>query len=252
MKLFLAALPESGAVVEVEGDESAVCLGSLGGGEAELGGGAGHGGDEAGDVEDGHALRAENAVKIELVSAQGRAHLAGAVVPHPGSAHTEAGIGNVELMAIAPRAALIHLNALVVDVAAAQVVLNELGNGAALDELGQHQALVTQRRCHVQHVGLGGSGLHVEVVAVVDSHTVVGGDANAHAGGASDGIAVVAAQIQFHSGSILSRICEFFVPFLISMVLLYPMRKNNGIAYSPNQYCKLAHLVLQCAKKRRR
>ena len=124
-KLRLPALPEGGAVVHVEADAPAVGPGALRQLQAGLARLGRHGGEQAGHVDDLHALVLEDALQIIVLRADAPAHLAGPVVVHPRAAHAIAGIGDVELVAHAPGALLDDLRALKFDVAAAQIALDK-------------------------------------------------------------------------------------------------------------------------------
>ena len=195
-ELGLASLPEGGAVVEVEGDERAVLLGGLGDREAALGRLGAHGGDEAGEVEDLHAFLAEDALDVVVLRVERAADLAGAVVPHARRAEAEAGVRDVELVAVAPGTALRHLLRLVRDVARAQLGLDEGRHRAALDEAREGEAFAAERARHVQHVRLGACRLEEEAVGVVYRHAVFGCDAQAHGGHACDRVFLLS--VLFH------------------------------------------------------
>ena len=94
--------------------------------------------DEAGEVDDPRAFLAEDAVEVEVADVEGAAYFAGAVIVDPRSAHTVAGVGDVDLVAVAPRAALVDFRPLVVDVPAPQVLLDEPRDRAAFHKGGQH------------------------------------------------------------------------------------------------------------------
>ncbi len=155
-----------------------------------------HGGDESGEVEDLHAFVTEDALDVVVLRVERAADLAGSVVPHAGRAQAEAGVRDVELVAVAPRAALRHLLRLVRDVARAQLRLDEGRHRAALDEAREREALASERARHVQHVRLGARRLEEEAVGVVHRHAVFGGDAQAHGGHARDCILLLA--VLFH------------------------------------------------------
>ena len=74
--------------------------------------------DQARQVDDLHAFLAEDPVQVEILHVQRPAHFAGAVVPHARAARAVAAVGDVELVAVAPRPALRHLLAFVVHVPA--------------------------------------------------------------------------------------------------------------------------------------
>ena len=79
-------------------------------------------------MDDLHAFAAEDAVEVEVLDVQRPADFAGAVVGDARAARAVAAVGQVELVAIAPGAALLDFLALVVDVPAGEVVLDEAGD----------------------------------------------------------------------------------------------------------------------------
>ena len=74
------------------------------------------------------------------------------------------------------------------DVPGPELALDEIGNGRALDKPGQHQALFSKARSHVQNVALGAGGLEIKQIAVLHRHAVFRGDAHAHGGEGGNGI----------------------------------------------------------------
>ena len=128
------------------------------------------------------AFLGKDLLQIKVLGLQCAANLAGAVVVHPGAAHAESGIRNVELMAISPGAALLDFGAFVTDVAAAQFAFDERGNGAAFHKRGEHLGVHSQRSRHIQHVAFGAGGLHGVCVADAYGLTEHGRNAHAHAG----------------------------------------------------------------------
>ena len=70
-------------------------------------------------------------------------------------------------MAAAPWAALGHLPALKGNVSGAELRLDEGGDGAALDESGERETLMTEAGRNVQQVGLGAGRLHIKPIAAL-------------------------------------------------------------------------------------
>jgi hypothetical protein len=93
-------------VVEVERDPRAVLLGRAGELEAEAAGLGRQRGDQAGQVHDLHALAPEDPLEVEVLDVQRAADLAGAVVVDARPARAQAAVGQVELVAVPPGAAL--------------------------------------------------------------------------------------------------------------------------------------------------
>ena len=85
------------------------------------------------------ALAAKDALQVKILRPDAAADLAGAVVVDARATHAVARIGDIELVPHAPRPVRLDLRAFIGDVAAAQVALDERGNGAALDKARQHQ-----------------------------------------------------------------------------------------------------------------
>ena len=108
-EFFLAAFPEGGAVVEVKGNERSVLLRRFRQRKAALRRLVAHGGNETGQVENVNALLPEDAVDVKILDGKCPADLARPVVPDAGRAQAEAGIGDVELVPVAPWAALLDL-----------------------------------------------------------------------------------------------------------------------------------------------
>lgn len=103
-------------------------------------------------MENADALLPEDAFYVKIINGKRSADLARAVVPDTRRAQSEAGVRDVELMAIAPRTALLHVQTLKADVPCAELPLDEVGNGAVLDKFGQHEALPPKARRDIQHV----------------------------------------------------------------------------------------------------
>lgn len=181
-QLFLAALPEGSAVVEVEADLGAVVVRVLAQLKAELAGLGRQRRKQAGNVHHAHAVGDENALEIKVLGLQRAADFTGAVVVHARAAHAEAGVCNVELVTIAPRAALLNFGSFVADVATAKLTLDKGSDRAAGDKRGQHPGSEAQRRGDVEHIALGAGGLHRVMVSDSDGLTIRGRNANAHAG----------------------------------------------------------------------
>ena len=167
-----AALPEGGAMVEVEAHENAVLLRVGGELEAALGGLGAHRCDKAGQMQHLHAVLAEELGGVVILRVERPAHFTGAVVPHARSAKPEAGIGDVELVAVSPGSALRHVRPDVGDVARAQLrfdiheensravaMLRDLFNPSyeaiyvnddnAYNEIRNYVALIAPDRAHV-------------------------------------------------------------------------------------------------------
>ena len=149
-----------------------------------------HGGDQTGEMENGDALPSENLLQIVVFQREGAAHLAGPVVPDPGSPRPKAGIRNVELMPHAPGPVRLDLRPPVIDPPGPELTADEFGDGAACDKAGQGKALPAESGGDIEHIRLSAGGLHGEELACVHRHAVSGGDAHAHARGAGDGIPI--------------------------------------------------------------
>ena len=135
------------------------------------------------------ALLPEDTVNIKILDAKRSSDLAGTVIPDARRAQTEAGVRDVELMAIAPRTALLHVQTLKADVSGAELPLDEVRDGAVLDKFGQHEALPPKARGNVQHVRLCARRLHIKRIAVLHRHPIFRRDAHAHARGTRKGVA---------------------------------------------------------------
>ena len=79
---------------------------------------------------------------------------------------------------------------------AGQVVLDEAGDRAALDEGRQHLDRQAQIRRDARHVGLGAGGLHDERAGAMERLAVVGRQTNAHAGGDEKRVFVLFSSVQ--------------------------------------------------------
>ena len=155
-------------------------LGGFGQLQAEFAGFGAHRGDQAGQVQHLNALVAEQALEVEVLYVQRAADFTGAVVGHARAALTVAAVGDIELMAIAPGASLLNLSALVFDMAAAEVILDEARDGRILYKGGQHLGLEAQRGRYAQYVRLSAGGLHGKQARYMHGLTVLRGDAHAH------------------------------------------------------------------------
>ena len=111
-----------------------------------------HSRDETGKVQNADALLSENAVNIEIFDGKCSSDLTCAVVPDTRRAQSEAGVGDVELMAIAPRTTLFDVKAFKTDIPCAKLALDKISNGASLDEFGQDKAFLPKARRDIQHV----------------------------------------------------------------------------------------------------
>ena len=198
VQLFFTVLPERRAVVEVKGDPGAVLFGrprQLETEDARLGR---QGRDQAGQVQDLHPFPAEDAVQVKVLHIQGAADFTGAVVMDARPARAVAAVGDVELVPVAPRPALLHLLALVGHVAASEVVLDQAGDRAVLDEGGQHLDRQAEVGGHAGDIGFRAGGLHEEAAAGMHGLAVGRGDAHPHAGGDKQGVGAVLFQFDGH------------------------------------------------------
>ena len=200
VQFLLAADPEGGAVVEVESDARAVLLRGAGDLQAELAGVGAQRGDQAGQVHDLHPFLPEDAVEVEIFHVEGASHFTGAVVPDTRSAGTVAAVGDVDLVTVAPGAALRHLGTLEVHPAAAQVGLDERGERAPLDEGRENLDRQAEVGGHAGDVGLGAGGLEVEDVAGLDRLAVFRGDAESHRSGDEEGVFAALFEGDVHIG----------------------------------------------------
>ncbi len=203
-QFLFPALPERRPVVQVKGNACAVLLRRTGQFEAEgarLGRKRAH---QAGQVHDLHPLLAENPVQIEVLHVQRPADLAGPIVPHAGPPRSATTVGNVDLVPVTPRAALLHLLALVVHVTAGEVVLDELGHRAALDERRQDLDRKAEIRRDTGHVGFGTGDLEHKGAAGMNRLPASRRQPYPHARGRHKGIPAVLPQLNLHVS--LSRI----------------------------------------------
>ena len=143
-QLLLSPLPEGGPVVEIKADQCAAALGVFGNGKAGFGGVFTHGGDQAGDVQDLYALLFKNALQVKVLGGDRSSHFAGPVVPHSGSPAAKPGIGNIELVAIAPGAALGDAQPFEGNVSGSELTLDVFSNGASLHEFRESKAWFSQ------------------------------------------------------------------------------------------------------------
>ena len=141
-------------------------------------------------MQNADTLLPEDTLDIKIFDGKRSADLAGAVVPDARRAESEAGVRDVELMAIAPRAALLHVQTLKADVPRAELALDEVRDGAGLDEFREREALVAKARRNVQHVRLRAGHLHIKQVAVLYRHPLRRRDAHTHARRARNGILI--------------------------------------------------------------
>ena len=101
-------------------------------------------------------------------------------------------------MAVAPGAALGDFGPFEIDVAGAEVVLDHLGDGAALDEGGEDFDGEAEVGGDAGDVGLGAGDLHHEGAGGVDGCAVGWSDADSHAGGNEEGVFAVLFQFDLH------------------------------------------------------
>ena len=200
-QFLLAAFPEGRSVVQVETDQGPVCLRRFDRLQAAFRRLGAHGSDQAGQVQDADALLPEDLFHVKVFRRKRPPDLAGTVVPHPWCPQPEAGVGNVELMAEAPRPALRDFFPDVGDVPRAEFGLDEGRDRTAFHEFRHGEAFPAEARGHVQHVGLGAGRLHHETLAVLDRHAVFGGDTDSHAGHAGDGMGGIGTKGNIHRTS---------------------------------------------------
>ena len=189
-EFLLTAFPERGAVVKVEGDERTVLLRGLCQRKAALRCLMAHSRDEAGQVQDSDALLTEDALHVKIFDRKCPTNFTSTVIPETRRAQTKAGVGDVKLVPIAPRPALLHVQPLKADVPRAELALDEVRDGAALDEFREREALVAKARRNVQHVRLRAGRLHIKQVAVLYRHPLRRRDAHTHARRARNGILI--------------------------------------------------------------
>ena len=101
-------------------------------------------------------------------------------------------------MTVAPRAALRDFGPFEIDVAGAEVVLDHLGDGTALDEGGEDFHREAEVGGDAGDVGLGAGDLHDEGAGGVDGRAVGWSDADSHAGGDEEGVFAVLFQFDLH------------------------------------------------------
>lgn len=129
-----------------------------------------HGCNQAGQVQDSDALLTEDALHVKIFDRKCPTNFTSTVIPETRCAQPKAGIRNVELVPIAPRPALFDIQPLKADVPRAKLPLDEIRNGAALDEFRKCKALPPKARRDVQHVRLRAGRLHIKQIAVLYRH----------------------------------------------------------------------------------
>src|SRR5690606_31259535 len=125
-------------VVQVEGYAGAVLFGSAGQFQTEVSGVGRKGRDESRKVHNLHAFLTENAVQIEVLHVERASYFTSTVVLNTGTARAVAVVGNVELVTVTPRIAILHHRAFVLHVAVTQVAIDELGYGTDFYESGHY------------------------------------------------------------------------------------------------------------------
>ena len=176
-EFLLTALPECRAVIEIERNERTVLLRGLCQRKAALRCLMAHSRDEAGQVQDSDTLLPEDTLDIKIFDRKCPTNFTSTVIPETRCAQTKAGVRNIKLVPIAPRPALFDFDTLKADIPRAKLPLDEIRNGAALDEFREREALVAKARRNVQHVRLRASRLHIKQVAVLYHHPVFWRDA---------------------------------------------------------------------------
>jgi len=117
---------------------------------------------------------------------------------HPRPARAVAGIGDIELVAIAPRPALVHLFGLDVDMPPGKVVLNEPGDRTALDESRQNLHRQAQIARYTGHIRLGAGGLHNKRVRAINRLAVNRRNTNPHTRRHEHGIFTILTKFDSH------------------------------------------------------
>ncbi len=117
---------------------------------------------------------------------------------NPRPAGAVAGIGDIELVAITPRPALIHFFGLNVYMPAGKIILNEPGDRTALDKSRQHLDRQAQVAGYTGHIGLGTGGLHNKRVRAVNRLTVNRRNPNPHTCGHEQRVFTVLVKFDSH------------------------------------------------------
>ena len=142
-------------------------------------------------MQNADTLLPEDTLDIKIFDRKCPTNFTSTVIPETRCAQPKAGIRNVELVPIAPRPALFDFDTLKADVPRAKLPLDEIRNGAVLDEFRKCKALLPKARCDVQHVRLRAGRLHIKQVAVLYRHPLRRRDAHTHARRTREGVAVV-------------------------------------------------------------
>src|SRR3954469_25804471 len=106
-------------------------------------------------MHDLNAFFPKYALEVEVLHVQRAAHFAGSIVPDARTARPEAAVRNVELVPVSPGAALWNFGPFVIHISPAEIILNHLRDGTALDERCQNLHRKSQIRSHAGHIGLG-------------------------------------------------------------------------------------------------
>ena len=128
-----------------------------------------------------HALCTEDALEIKIGDIQRSADLACAVVGNSGAAAANAGVRDIELMAVAPRTALLNLCALICHAAAAKITLDKCGDRAALNKGSEDLYRQSEIGRDARNICLGTCSLHLKGITAMNRLSVRGGDSHAHA-----------------------------------------------------------------------
>ena len=161
-----------------------------------------HGRNQAGQMQNADTLFSENSLEIKILRCNRSSDFSRSVIPYTRSPHAEAGIRNVELMSVSPRAALRHIGAFKADVSGAELCFDKGCDRAAFHKLCHDKAGFSKGRNHIEHVALSACRLQVKQIAVVHRHAVLRCDAHAHAGYARRGIFAVFSDLGNHIGSL--------------------------------------------------
>ena len=121
------------------------------------------------------------------------------VIPDPGHAEAFPAVRNIKLMAVSPGTSLFYFRTFEVHSSAAEVSLDEVCEGSALDEGSQHFYRKSEEGGYAGDIGLGAGGLEMEKVAGMYGLPVLGGNPQAHAGRNQEGIFAILLEFDIHN-----------------------------------------------------
>src|SRR5690554_403944 len=161
-QLFLSTLPECGPVVQVKGNKCAMLFGKTGYLQTEVTGVRRQCRYQTGEMYDLHTFLSKDTLEVKILHAQGSAHLTRTIVLYAGTSQSEATVGDVELMAVAPGITLWHLRTFIFHVSCTQIGFDECSDRALLYKGGQHLYRKAQVRGDAGHIRFGAGSLHLE------------------------------------------------------------------------------------------